>query len=72
MSASWSIAAFMSVDDSCARSVGPFVKIVPSATWLAAIDGFFSSESSTSTWVGSASCFPSLAIFRSTYRESTG
>ena len=51
----------MSGDASRARSVGPFVKIVASATWLAAIDGFRCSDSSTSTCVCSASCFPSFA-----------
>ena len=51
----------MSDDASRARNVGPFVKIVASATWLFAIDGFFCSESSTSTCVCSASCLSSFA-----------
>ena len=50
----------MSGDASRARSVGPFVKIVASATWLAAIEGLRCSESSTSTCVCSASCFDEL------------
>ena len=49
-----SIEAFMSDDDSRARSTGPFVQIVASATWLAAIDGFFSTASSSSTCVARA------------------
>ena len=44
---------------------GPFVHTVASATWLSAIDGFFSTASSTSTCVGSASCFASFPTFRS-------
>src|SRR5436189_235437 len=39
----------MSVDASRARSVGPFVQTVASATWFCAIEGFFSSRSSGST-----------------------
>ena len=62
----------MSGEASRARKVGPFVKIVASATWLAAIDGFRCSESSTSTWVCSASCFPSLASLRSVYSRIDG
>ena len=57
----------MSSADSRARSVGPFVQIVASATWFAAIDGFCSTASSSSTWVGSASCRSSLASFFSAY-----
>ena len=62
----------MSEDDSRARSVGPFVQIVASATWLAAIDGFFSTASSTSTLVGSASCRESFPIFSSAYVRIDG
>ncbi len=51
----------MSDDDSRARSTGPFVQIVASATWLAAIDGFFSTASSSSTCVSSCSCGSSFA-----------
>ena len=50
----------MSLDASRARSTGPFVQIVASATWLSAIDGFRSTASSSSTCVGSASCGESL------------
>ena len=50
----------MSGDASRARSIGPFVQIVASATWLSAIDGFCSTASSSSTCVGSASCFVEL------------
>ena len=72
-STSWSIDAFMSGDASRARSVGPFVQIVASATWLSAIEGFFCSESSTSTCVCSASCFVELApAFARRTRGSTG
>jgi len=38
--------------------------------WLSAIDGFFSSESSTSTWVASASWRPTLPSFSSAYSRS--
>ena len=62
----------MSRLDSRARNVGPLAKIVASATWLSAIDGFRSSESSTSTCVCSASCLPSFAIFRSAYSRIDG
>jgi len=62
----------MSLVASRARSVGPFVKIVPSATSLSWIDGFFSVESSTSTCVGSASCFSSFLSFDSAYSRSDG
>ena len=61
LSVSRSIDARMSVDASRARSTGPFVQIVPSATWLSAIDGFFSTASSSSTRVGAASFLSSLA-----------
>ena len=43
----------MSPDASRARSTGPFVQTVASATWLSEIDGFFSTASSSSTRVGS-------------------
>ena len=62
----------MSGEASRTRSVGPFVKIVPSAMWLAAIDGFFCSESSTSTCVSVASCFSSFESFRSAYSRIEG
>ena len=55
----------MSVVDSRARSTGPFVKIVASATWFAAIDGLRSTASSSSTCVSSCSCESSLASLRS-------
>ncbi len=50
-----------------ARKVGPFVQIVASATWLSAIDGLCSIASSSSTWVGSASCRSSLPSLSSAY-----
>src|SRR4051812_4312494 len=62
----------MSRDDSRARSVGPLAQIVPSATAPSEIDGFFSCESSTSTWVCSASCFCSFASLLSAYERSAG
>jgi hypothetical protein len=55
----------MSAEASRARSVGPFVQIVASATWFAAIDGFRSTLSSSSICVGSASCRSSFASFSS-------
>jgi hypothetical protein len=59
-----SIDAFMSGVASRARSVvGPLSQIVASATWFAAIDGFFSTASSSSTCVSSCSCLPSFASF---------
>ena len=58
----------MSAEASRARSTGPFVQIVASATWLSAIDGFLSTASSSSTRVGSASCrSASLPSFSSAY-----
>ena len=54
----------MSDDASRARSTGPVVQIVASATWFSAIDGFFSSVSSSSTR-GSVSCRSSLPSFSS-------
>src|SRR6266446_2832498 len=62
----------MSLVASRARSVGPFVKIVPSATSLSWIDGFFSFDSSTSTCVGSASCFSSFLSFAWAYSRRDG
>ena len=44
--------ASKAVELSRARSVGPFVQIVASATWSLEIDGLLSSASSSSTWVG--------------------
>ena len=55
----------MSVDASFARSTGPFVQIVASATWFVAIDGLCSTVSSSSTLVGSASWRSSLPSFSS-------
>ena len=72
LSTSWSIDSFMSWDASRARSVGPFVKIVPSATLLSAIEGLRCSESSTSTCVGSARSLPSFASFFSAYSRIGG
>src|SRR6187551_2718923 len=57
----------MSDDDSRARRVGPFVQTVASATWFSAIDGFFSTASSSSTRVGSLTSRSSLPIFSSAY-----
>ena len=50
----------MSLDDSRARSTGPFVQIVASATWFSAMDGLRSTVSSSSTRVGSLSWRSSL------------
>src|SRR5438094_317682 len=47
LSTSWSIDAFMSGEASRARSVGPLVQIVASATWLAAIGGFVCSSAAS-------------------------
>ena len=57
----------MSPEASRARSTGPFVQTVASATWLSAIDGFFSTASSSSTRVGSLTSRSSLPIFSSAY-----
>ena len=65
MSASRSIDAYMSVEHSRARSTGPFVQTVASATWLSEIDGFLSTASSSSTRVESARCFVSFVSLRS-------
>ena len=54
----------MSDEASRARSTGPAVQIVASATWFSAIDGFFSSISSSSTR-GSVSWRSSLPSFSS-------
>jgi hypothetical protein len=54
----------MSPDASRARRTGPFVQIVASATLFCAIDGFFSTVSSSSTR-GSVSWRSSLASFAS-------
>ena len=62
----------MSDEASRARSVGPLVKTVASATWLSAIDGFRCSDSSTSTCVCSARRFPSFASLRSAYSRIDG
>ena len=51
----------MSADASRARSTGPFVQIVASATWFAAIEGLRSTVSSSSTCVSSCSCRIELA-----------
>jgi hypothetical protein len=61
---SWSIEARMSPDASRARRTGPFVQIVASATLFAAIDGFFSTASSSSMR-GSVSWRSSLPSFAS-------
>src|SRR5438132_5572526 len=66
-SASSSIAAFMSGAAAFACSTCPLSQIVPSATWFAEIEGFFSSTSWTSTGVCSFSCLSSLASFLSAY-----
>jgi hypothetical protein len=55
----------MSVEHSRARSTGPFVQTVASATWLSAIDGFRSTASSSSTRVDSARCLVSFVSLRS-------
>src|SRR5579862_4717438 len=60
-----SIDTFMSRVDSRARSVCPFNQTVASATWLAAMDGFFSTASSTSTRASLLTCLSSLPSFRS-------
>ena len=57
----------MSPDASRARSTGPFVQTVASATWLSEIEGFFSTASSSSTRVGSLTIRSSLPIFSSAY-----
>jgi hypothetical protein len=58
-----SIDAFMSVELSRARRTGPFVHTVASATWFAAMDGFFSIASSTSSRASSFRCFSSFPSF---------
>ncbi len=53
----------MSGELSRARSTGPFVQIVASATWFAPMDGFLSAASSSSTRaesLRSLSSFPSF------------
>ena len=55
----------MSEELSRARSTGPFVQIVPSAIWLSAMDGFFSTASSTSSRAPSFRCLSSLPSFSS-------
>ena len=55
----------MSEEVSRARSTGPFVQIVPSAIWLSAMDGFFSTASSTSSRAPSFRCLSSLPSFSS-------
>src|SRR5207244_8320330 len=64
-----SMDAFMSVDASLTRSVGPFVQTVTSATWLSAIEGFFSTRSSSSTSASACSWRSSFRIFSSAYRR---
>jgi len=59
----------MSVVASRARSVGPFVQTVASATWFSAIDGFRSTQSSSSTCVKACSWRSSLRSFSSAYRR---
>ena len=58
-----SIDARMSGELSRARSTGPFVQIVPSAIWLSAMDGFFSTASSSSSRAASFRCLSSLPSF---------
>ncbi len=50
----------MSCERSLARITGPFVQIVPSAIWLASMDGLRSAASSSSTRAESFRCFSSL------------
>ena len=57
----------MSFDASRARMVGPLVWMVASATWLSAILGFFSAESSNSMRAPSDRYFDSRPIFSSAY-----
>jgi hypothetical protein len=64
-SLSSSMDAFMSRVASRARSVWPLSQTVASATWFSAMDGFFSTASSTSTRASLLTCFSSLASFRS-------
>src|SRR5579864_4351025 len=66
-SASSSMDAFMSRVASRARSVCPFNRTVASATWLSAMDGFFSTASSTSTRASLLTTLSSLLNFRSAY-----
>ena len=53
----------MSLELSRARSTGPFVKTVASATWLSPIEGFRSAASSSSTRVESFRCRSSFPSF---------
>ena len=53
----------MSSEASRARRVGPFVQTVASAIWFAAIEGFFSTASSSSISVASFSCLSSFLSF---------
>ena len=57
----------MSSEVSRARSTGPFVQTVASATWLSEMDGFFSTASSSSIRVGSFTSRSSLPSFSSAY-----
>src|SRR4029453_18967561 len=57
----------MSADAPPPRRTGPFVQTVASAMWLAAIFGFVSRASSSSTRVGSATSRSSLRSFSWAY-----
>src|SRR6476661_5991738 len=69
-SATMSIDAYMSVEASRARSTGPFVQIVASATWSSEMLGFCSTISSSSSRLSSDRCRDSLPSFRSAYWKS--
>src|SRR5690348_13469915 len=60
----------MSVDDSRARSTGPFVHTVASATCFSLIDGLCSTASSSSHRLSSERCRASLPSLRSEYAKS--
>src|SRR6185437_1415786 len=70
LSATRSIDAYMSVDDSRARSTGPFVHTVASATCFSVIDGLCSTASSSSHRLSSERCRASLPSLRSEYAKS--
>lgn len=55
----------MSLLASRARTTGPFVRTVASATWFAEIDGLRSTASSSSTTAESWSCRSSFRSLRS-------